>query len=397
MQVKTKYSRNFKLSIAGEKINNISSSMMLVLFPWIVLTLTNSPFLAGVELSISNVPLAFSFLVGHYLTKVKSKKALEVGVTGIRALVLLFIFLVFLTGNEFYELVSIFIGFFITSWTEDVSSQIGGYWDKEFLDENQYQRGFSLSTTLSTIINLISYILAGTFIAIGIDLAFPILIMGFAIATVIRSFIKPKSDGFIEDQPHNFKEGFSYIWKNNVLRYLMLQALSTSLAVGGFLILIESLVKYRYGSSPFILTGILVGAMVGGVVGASLSGRIKGNPRTIMGIAVFFYIPLILFIPFSPSYIFIIVDGFVITVLNQIHGVTFNNIFFKSVTKDHMLQVRGAHSSLALFPAVISSLIIGSIIEFVSIDSAFYFIAALTLVTLYFTWKAKEIGKMRID
>ena len=123
------YSRNFKLSLASENINNISSSIMLVLFPWIVLSITNSSLLTGIELAMSDLPLSASFLVGYYLTKVKRKKTIEVGVTAIRALILLFIFVVFLTGDEFYELISIFIGYFVTSWTEDISSQIGGYWD----------------------------------------------------------------------------------------------------------------------------------------------------------------------------------------------------------------------------------------------------------------------------
>ena len=124
MEKRSRYSRNFKLLLAGANINNISTSMMLVLFPWIILTLTNSSFLAGVELALSDIPLLFSFLVGYYLTKVKRKKAIYVVTTGVRALTLLFIFFVFLTGNEIYELVSIFIGYFITSWAELVNCKM---------------------------------------------------------------------------------------------------------------------------------------------------------------------------------------------------------------------------------------------------------------------------------
>ena len=78
-QMKRKgYSRNFKLSIAGQSIDNISSSMMLVLFPWIVLSITNSSFLTGLEFAMSDLPLSASFLVGYYLTKLKRKKTIEV-------------------------------------------------------------------------------------------------------------------------------------------------------------------------------------------------------------------------------------------------------------------------------------------------------------------------------
>jgi hypothetical protein len=370
--------------------------MMLVLFPWIVLIITDSSFLAGLELAVSNIPLGLSFLLGYYLTKIRNKKALYVGSTTVRALTLLFIFIVFLTGNKLYELVSIFIGYFITSWTEDISSQIGGYWIKEFLDKNQYQKGFSLDNFLNMIVILISYIFAGTFIAIGINLAFPILILGFAISSIIRLFIKPRSDGTLEDKPHTFKEGFSFIWNDKIMRYLMIQALLISLAYGGFLLLIESLVKFRYGGSAFILTDILVIAMIGGAVGSILGNKIRGNPRVVMSTLIFVLIPLVLFIPFSPSYIFLIPDAFLIMISNQLHGVIFSTIYFKVTPKDYMLQVRGAHSTLTLFPTVVSSLIVGAVIEFVSLTSAFYFIAILTVAVLYFTWHAKEIGEMKI-
>ncbi|MCL4340659.1 MAG: MFS transporter, partial [Candidatus Thermoplasmatota archaeon] len=282
-------------------MDNISLYMMLVLFPWLVLTITNSSFLTGLELAMSDLPLSLSFLVGYYLTRVRSKKRLYILATGSRAIILLFIFVVFLTGDYLYDIVALLIGYFLTSWTEDVGEQIGSYWIKEFLDEDQYQRGFSLYGFLNMIIILISYILAGSFIAIGTVYAFPVLILGFTISTVIRSFIKPKSEseGTPEDDRHSFREGISYIWKNKALRYLMIQALLISLAFGGTILVTEVLVKFRYSGSPLILTILLVGAMVGGVFGNKYADKIKGNPRNIMGLLTFTNIQIVLFVPFS--------------------------------------------------------------------------------------------------
>ncbi len=394
------YSRNFKLSRAGESINNISSSMMLVLFPWIVLSITNSSFLTGLEFAMSDLPLSASFLVGYYLTKLKRKKTIEVGVTAVRALILLFIFVVFLTGDKFYELISIFIGYFATSWTEDISSQIGGYWEKEFMDEDQYQSGISLSNFLNMLVILVSYVMAGLFIAIGIDLAFPLLILGYAVSTILRSFIKPKSEEAQEEQeeqPHSFKEGISYVWKNKILRYLMIRNLLTSLAFGGFLVVIEVLVKFRYAGSPFLLTVLLVGAMIGGVVGSKLGSNVKGNPRKVIGVLTAAYIPMVIFIPFSPSYIFIIPDLFLLMFTSQIDGVVFSTLFFKATPKDYMLQVRGVHNTFSLFPAVVSSVILGAIIQFISLDWAFYAIAILVVGQILVIWKAKEIGDVNME
>ncbi len=393
------YSRNFKLQVAGSKVNDISSSMMLVLFPWLILSITNSSFLTGLELAMADLPLSMSFLIGYYLTRVKRKKTLYLLSTASRALVLLFIFVVFLTGNHLYEIVALLIGYFLTSWTEDVTGQIGNYWTKEFLDEDQYQKGFSLEGFLSMIIILISYILAGSFIAIGIDYAFPVLILGFAISTVIRSFIKPKSEleGAPKDDPHSFSEGISYIWKNKALRYLMIYALLVSLAFGGTILVTEVLVKFRYGGSPLILTLLLVGAMVGGVLGNKFADKIKGNPRNVMGLLTLTYVPIVLFVPFSPSYIYIIPDFFLLMFTSQIVNVIFGTVFYKATPKDYMLQVAGAHKTLALFPSVLSALIFGAVIQFISLDWAFYLMAIISAALLLVIWKAREIGDFKLQ
>jgi len=393
------YSRNFKLLIAGGYVDNISSSMMLVLFPWLILSITNSSFLTGLELAMSNLPLSLSFLLGYYLTRLKRKKPLYLLVTASRALILLFIFAVFLTGDYLYDIVALLIGYFLTSWTEDVGEQIGSYWIKEFLDEDQYQKGFSLYGFLNMIIILISYILAGSFIAIGTVYAFPVLILGFTLSTVIKSFIKPKSESQEEheDDRHSFREGISYIWKNKALRYLMIQALLVSLAFGGTIMVTEVLVKFRYNGSPLILTILLVGAMVGGVFGNKYAGKIKGNPRKIMGLLTFTYVPIVSFVPFSPSYIYIIPDFFLLMFTSQIVGVIFHTVFYKATPKDYMLQISGAHKTLALFPSVLSGLILGAVIQFISLDWAFYLMAIISAAILLVIWKAREIGDFKLQ
>lgn len=391
------YSRNFKLLVAGSETDNISMNMMLVLFPWIVLFITDSPFLAGVELSLSFLPLSMSFLIGYYLTRLKKKKPLYVGATAMRTLILLFIFSVFLTGDKFYELIAIFVGYFFSSWTEDVTGQIGGYWNKEFLDEDQYQKGFSLSAFINSIITLISYILAGSFIAIGTGYAFPVLIMGFAVSTVIRSLIKPKSDEIHDTVHHSFKEGFSYIWNSKVLKYMMLLAMLLSLSTGGFMMVLEVLVKSTYGGSPLILTILLVGGMVGGIFGSKYANRIKGNPRKVTGLLTFATIPMILFFPFSPSYIYLIPDFFLLMFTAQILGVILNTVFFKATPKDYMLQVRGAHSSMALTPAILSGIILGAIIQLISLEWAFFFMAIMVGLSIFILWKGREIGEFKME
>ena len=348
-------------------------------------------------MSIADIPLGIAFAMAYYINKVIRKKDLYVLTTGIRALVILSTFIVFLYGNKIFDLFSILVGYFIISWTEDISGQIGGFWIKKFLSEDQYQKGFSLSSMLSMTTYLVSYIMAGLFIEIGIDYAFPVLIVGFTIATFIRSLIKPVSGKVEEEKQHNFRDGLTYIWKNKVLRYIMLQSLIFGLAAGGFLLLIESLVKYKYSSSAFILTSILIIAMVGGIGGSFLSSKIKWNPRGAMMVMVLIQIPVILFIPFAPSYLLILPAVFILMFTNQVHGVFASSTSMKATPSDYIIITKGAHETLALFPSVLSGLILGSIIQFVSIDSAFYYVAIMSVGVVLLIYLGKDIGKIKIE
>lgn len=115
-----------------------------------------------------------------------------------------------------------------------------------------------------------------------------------------------------------------------------------------------------------------------------------------MGMLTSAYIPMVIFIPFSPSYIFIIPDAFLLMLTSQIVGVVFSTLFFKATPRDYMLQVRGAHTTLSLFPAVVSSVILGAVIQFISLDWAFYAIALLSACTILVIWQAREIGDIKI-
>lgn len=62
-----------------------------------------------------------------------------------------------------------------------------------------------------------------------------------------------------------------------------------------------------------------------------------------------------------------------------------------------MLQVRGVHNTFSLFPSVVSSVILGAIIQFISLDWAFYAIAILVVGQILVIWKAKEIGDVNME
>ncbi len=124
--------------------------------------------------------------------------------------------------------------------------------------------------------------------------------------------------------------------------------------------------------------------------------RNKGNPIKVSGAILLALVPMILFIPFSPSYIYLIPDLFLLMFSAQILGVVLNTIFYKVTPEDYMLQVGGAHSSMALSPAVLSGIILGAIIQLISLECAFFFMAIIVGLSIFIIWKAREIGEFKL-
>ena len=124
--------------------------------------------------------------------------------------------------------------------------------------------------------------------------------------------------------------------------------------------------------------------------------RNKGNPRKVSGAILLALVPMILFIPFSPSYIYLIPDLFLLMFSAQILGVVLNTIFYKVTPEDYMLQVGGAHGSMALSPAVLSGIILGAIIQLISLECAFFFMAIIVGLSIFIIWKAREIGEFKL-
>ena len=160
---------------------------------------------------------------------------------------------------------------------------------------------------------------------------------------------------------------------------------------------IEVLVRFKYGGSPLILTLFLVGGMIGGVVGSIIGGKIKGNARSLLFIMALAHIPILIFIPFSPSYIFLIPDLFLLMILNQVENVLLGTIDYKVTPQDYMLQVRGVQETLGLFPAALSALVMGTIIQFISLKFVFYTMAILSISIVIEVWIARDLGDIKIS
>ena len=71
------------------------------------------------------------------------------------------------------------------------------------------------------------------------------------------------------------------------------------------------------------------------------------------------------------------------TLISIVYSILFRTVSPKATLNDYLLKMQRGHATLALFPAVISSLMLISVIEFISPDPVIYLMAALTLAILF--------------
>ena len=83
------------------------------------------------------------------------------------------------------------------------------------------------------------------------------------------------------------------------------------------------------------------------------------------------------------------------TLISIVYSILFRTVSPKATLNDYLLKMQGGHATLVLFPAVISSLMLISVIELISPDLAFYLMAALTLAILFFIWRGKEVRELK--
>ena len=77
---------------------------------------------------------------------------------------------------------------------------------------------------------------------------------------------------------------------------------------------------------------------------------------------------------------------------SQIYGMIYCTFFYKAVPKDYILQVESMHSSLTLFPAAFSSLILGAIIQFINLECAFVISGIILIPSIYVIWCGMRVN-----
>ena len=379
-----KLPRGFKLMVASGFTSRMGTTAFSISVLWITLDLTNSALFARLADGLFTLPLIFSFFFGALIDRSRKKKNLAIISTLVRASAIMLILLAIMVHGYFLIIALIYSCVVVTGMMSDILNSIRSVWTKTFLEEEQYQKGTSLSTGFYSMAEGIGFALSGVLLYFGYWDTMFLLAEMFVISVIPIIFINEKADEGktinVTNIGADILDGIRFIRRNRSLTQLIIIMIFANFVIAmvgiGFTFMIEKvlILPAFYLSAIFIAlsAGIGLGAIPGGYVRGTL-GVVVAPLLSIIGI-VFISLIVTKNIFFLMVLVFII--GFAIGAINPAVG----TVFIRKVPVEKMARIQGAVNTFALSATFLSGTIAGIIIQFTSINSLFVIIGIATVI-----------------
>ncbi len=391
---------NFRLYWFGQMISLIGTWMQSVSQGWLVLQLTNSPFLLGLVSTIALTPVLLFSPLGGVLADRFNKRNLIV-ITQITAMTFAFILAALtLTKQVQYWQIIIIAGCLGTILSLDAPSRQS--FVIEMVGKEDLLNAIALSSSVFNTARIVGPALAGLIIgAVGVGLCF--LLNGISFIPVIFGLllmrgnfnpIKDRSESFIQ----NLKEGLSYVRRDKkVLSFLTLIACS-SIFIMPYAMLMPVFARDILMVGPRGLGALMsaagVGALIGALTLASL-GNFKEKGRLVFIGSITFTTAILLF-SLSPNYylslLLLVFVGWGMVIQNA----SINSLLQASVANHLRGRVMSLYTLTFIGLMPIGSFIAGSVANFLGARFALGFGATVVAFIIYIIYTQKgEVFRMK--
>lgn len=272
--------RNFRIFWVGQIISLIGTWMQIVGQAWLVLTLTNSPFLLGLVVASQYIPiLFFSLIAGDIADRIKKRHIVIATQSSMALLSLIIAIITALDVVTYFEVVIIttLMGF---TQTFDVPARQSFMID--LVGKSDLPNAIALNSTVFNLARIIGPAIAGILIAkIGIKATFFANAVSFIPLLVGLFFIDV--DGKTIQKSHSLKnslkELLTYIKHNKILLDVIVLLAILSIFAMNFSVLVPLLAKYTLKQNAIgfsmLMTYMGVGSFLGSVFIAYSSKRLS--------------------------------------------------------------------------------------------------------------------------
>ena len=281
--------RNFRLFWIGQAISLIGTWMQSIGQAWLILKLTDSPFLLGLIGAAQYTPiLVLSVFAGSIVDRFP-KRYLIILTQTVMALLAFVLWVLTAKGIVNYWHVFILASLLGLATSLDVPARQA--FMINLVGRDTLMNAIALNSTTFNIARLIGPAIAGLLIAkVGISTTF--LLNGISFIPVIIGLLMIDIDGLPgrsgkKNVMEDIKEGLLYIKNNTVVFNVLMLMLMVSLFAINFNVVVPVYAKYVFHNNPeifgFLMSSLGVGSIVGAILVALRSGRSPNPVFLILG------------------------------------------------------------------------------------------------------------------
>lgn len=400
--------KEYLKNIVANSISRFGDSIDAIAFTWLVYAITGSAAWSAIVFAVNQLPsVIIQPFVGPIVEGMNKKKVMIV-TDLIRGAIVIGLAVLYLTESVNPWILLIFT--FCNSTVEAFSMPAFTAIVPKIIEEKYYTYGSSLSSTISTIVQLVGTAAGGVIIGIsGVGTAIIIDGVSFFGSAFIRSFIKVEETNLrkgkleVKEYLETLKGGIIYMKDQPVIRNFCLLAV----VLNAILVPINSLQTplitevMAQGSellsafSVAMLIGMLLGSMVFPVIMEKVSARAI---IVVLGICVggtFF-----LFTMGTPLqgnvvavYTLTIVAAAILGISASIISAVLNVQFMKAVSQDYLARVASIFNASACAATPIASMVVSALAAQFTVTQIF-FTSGILCVILFI---AVGIAKVRLE
>lgn len=392
--------------IVAALINRFGDSIDGVAWTWLVYELTGNAAWSAVIFGANQAPSVLITPLAGAWVEGRKKKYIMVITDLIRAFCVALVASGYLFG--FLRPWMLLFTTLVISTAEAFRGPANTALTPKVLDSECYEYGMSLSSTLSSVVQLIGMAVAAGFIAkIGVAGAIYIDMATFLLSALIILFVKAKEENLsrqsfhIKEYTATLREGFRYAGKKRSTRFIIAICLFLNVMLVPFNSLLAPLAGeiLKGGAEVLSLLGIAVtlGMLFGSFTYPMVQKVIKERVLLFIGGVGLglFYLGLILCQPFYTSKWFMyawvtvlsVLFGYFISLCTSLVNVQ----IVKRTEEGYLARVASIVSALGSAATPIASFLIGAAVTHISTEALFIVVGILDLVGCIFILKSDAL------
>ena len=405
-----------KIMIAA-LINRFGDSIDAIASTWIVYEITGNAAWSAIIYGVNRIPsIIITPLAGAWVEGQK-KKTIMIVTDLIRAVCVAFVATGYLFG--FLQAWMLLVTTLTISTVEAFRGPASAALTPKVLEKEYYEYGISLSTTLSSMVELIGTAGGGTAVAaviiaaIGTSGAIYVDMATFLMSALIIAFVNTKEQNLVVQKfdrktyVKDLADGFSYVKKDAIIRIFLLLAVFLNAILVPLNSLQAPLAGDILGGGAEILSilgiSITIGMLLGSVTYPMVQRIIPGKGLWIasgLGIALFYimlpvcrplYTSRILVYAFTAVFSFIL--GYTVALVNSHLSV----FAVKRIRTDYLARISGITTAAGAASMPVASFLVSIVVAYVDTSAIFITSGVLALIVTVCMFFSRTLGQEETD